>query len=69
MATTSETQDERRIVCRDEVIRVGAGFVANERSLVRGSLSALATHLGRWDPRDVDIEVGFRRAAIRHPSP
>jgi ribosome-associated translation inhibitor RaiA len=39
------------------VIHVGAGFAAKERPHVLEALSALASHLGRWDSRNVDVEV------------
>jgi ribosome-associated translation inhibitor RaiA len=39
------------------VIHVGAGFAAKERPHVVEALSTLASHLGRWDARDVDVEV------------
>ena len=56
----SKSDDEQRIMFRDNVIRVGAGFVAKERPLVLDSLAALAPHLGRWDPHDVDIDVSLQ---------
>lgn len=39
------------------MIHVGAGFVAKERPHVVEALSTLTSHLGRWDSRDVDVEV------------
>jgi hypothetical protein len=42
------------------VIHVGAGFVAKERPHVVETLSTLAPHLGRWDPRDVEIDVSLQ---------
>ena len=48
---------KQRNVFRENVIHVGAGFVAKERPHVVEALSTLGPHLGRWDPRDVDIEV------------
>ncbi len=56
----SKSDDEQRIIFRENVIRVGAGFVAKERPLVVDSLSTLGPHLGRWDPRDVDIDVSLQ---------
>ncbi|MGV0606996.1 hypothetical protein [Mycolicibacterium sp. XJ1904] len=56
----NKSQDERQIEFRDDVIRVGAGFAAKERPLVLESLSALAPHLGRWDPHEVDIDVSLQ---------
>lgn len=53
----SNSDDERRNIFRTSVIHVGAGFVAKERLHVQEALSTLASHLGRWDPSDVDIDV------------
>jgi ribosome-associated translation inhibitor RaiA len=56
-ATMSKSDDRQRITFRENVIHVGVGFAAKERPHVREALSTLASHLGRWDPRDVDVEV------------
>ena len=53
----SKSDDKQRNVFRENVIHVGAGFVAKERPHVVEALSTLGPHLGRWDTRDVDIEV------------
>lgn len=45
---------------RDNAIRVGTGFVAKERAFVLESLSALGPHVGKWDPRDVEIDVSLQ---------
>ena len=58
--TMSKSDDEQRIIFRENAIRVGAGFVAKERPHVLDSLSTLGPHLGRWDPRDVDIDVSLQ---------
>ncbi|GAC1652237.1 MAG: hypothetical protein NVS4B6_28610 [Mycobacterium sp.] len=58
--TMSKSDDKQRILNFKNVIRVGAGFVARERALVLDSLSVLEPHLGRWDPRDVDIDVSLQ---------
>lgn len=47
----------KRNTFRENVIHVGAGFVAKERPHVTHTLSTLEAHLGRWDSNDVDIEV------------
>ncbi len=52
-----KSDSKRRNVFRENVIHVGAGFVAKERPHVVQTLSTLEAHLGRWDPNDVDIEV------------
>jgi ribosome-associated translation inhibitor RaiA len=57
MRTMSKSDDRQRITFRENVIHVGVGFAAKERPHVREALSTLASHLGRWDPRDVDVEV------------
>ena len=53
----SNSSHERRNIFRENVIHVGAGFAAKERGYVVDALSTLAPHLGRWDPRNVDVEV------------
>lgn len=53
----SKSDGDQRITFRENVIHVGAGFAAKERPHVLEALSTLASHLGRWDSRDVDIEV------------
>ena len=53
----SKSDDKQRNIFRENVIHVGAGFVAKERPHVLEALSTLGPHLGRWDSRDVDIEV------------
>jgi hypothetical protein len=59
-ATMNKSQDNQRSAFRETAIRVGAGFVAKERPFVLDSLSMLAPYLGRWDPRDVDIDVSLQ---------
>jgi ribosome-associated translation inhibitor RaiA len=51
---------EQRNVLRENVIHVGAGFVAKERPHVVKALSTLEPHLGRWDPNDVNVEVSLQ---------
>jgi ribosome-associated translation inhibitor RaiA len=53
----SKSGDKQRIIFRENVIHVGAGFAAKERPHVLEALSTLASHLGRWDSRNVDVEV------------
>src|SRR4029078_11756956 len=48
---------DKQDVFRENVIHVGAGFVAKERPHVLEALSTLGPHLGRWDPSQVDIDV------------
>src|SRR5689334_9584654 len=56
----NKQQSKQRSDFRDTAIRVGAGFVAKERPFVLDSLSTLAPYLGKWDPRDVDIDVSLQ---------
>ena len=50
---------KRRNIFHENVIRIGAGFVAKEHSHVVETLSTLGPHLGKWDPRDVKIDVSL----------
>jgi ribosome-associated translation inhibitor RaiA len=56
----SKSDDKQRIMFHETAIHVGAGFVAKERPHVLEALSTLAQHLGRWDPRDVDVDVSLQ---------
>jgi len=56
----NKPDDEQRILIDENVIHVGAGFAAKERAHVVAALSTLAPHLGRWDSRDVDVEVSLQ---------
>jgi ribosome-associated translation inhibitor RaiA len=42
------------------VLHVGVGFVAKERPHVLEALSGLGSHLGRWDPHHVSLEVSLQ---------
>ena len=53
----SKSGNQQRNGHRENVIHVGAGFVAKERPHVLQALSTLAPHLGRWDPSQVDIDI------------
>jgi hypothetical protein len=44
---------------RENVIHVGAGFVAKESLHVVAALSTLGPHLGKWDARDVHVQVSL----------
>jgi ribosome-associated translation inhibitor RaiA len=52
-----KSDHSKRKIFRENVIHVGAGFLAKERPHVTQTLSTLEGQLGRWDPNDVDIEV------------
>ncbi|MDT5094887.1 MAG: hypothetical protein QOH60_4250 [Mycobacterium sp.] len=53
-------RSQQRNTFRKNVIHVGVGFVAKERPHVVNALSTLGPHLGKWDPRDVDVEVSLQ---------
>jgi hypothetical protein len=55
----SKSENEERNNLPENAIRVGAGFVAKERPHVVETLSTLGPHLGKWDPRDVKIDVSL----------
>ncbi len=45
----------------EHVLHVGMGFKEKERPHVLETLSTLGPHLlGRWDPRDIDVEVSLQ---------
>src|ERR1700730_13636822 len=52
--------NKRRNVFHENVIHVGAGFVAKERPYLAETLSTLGPHLGRWDSRDVNVDVSLQ---------
>ena len=53
-------ESRQRNPFRENAIHVGAGFMAKERPRVVETLSTLGPHLGKWDPRDVDLEVSLQ---------
>jgi hypothetical protein len=53
--------DGERDVFGENVLHIGTGFQEKERPHVVETLSTLGAHLlGRWDPRDVDVEVSLQ---------
>ena len=53
--------NEQRDAFGEQVLHVGAGFKEKERPHVLETLSTLGPHLlGRWDPRDIDVEVSLQ---------
>lgn len=56
-AAMSKSDDVSRDARLQNVIHVGSGFFAKEHRHVVHTLCSLEAHLGRWDPRDVAIEV------------
>ncbi len=56
-----KSDDEQRDDFGERVLHVGAGFKEKERSHVLETLATLGPHLlGRWDPRDIDVEVSLQ---------
>jgi ribosome-associated translation inhibitor RaiA len=54
-------ENEQRDAFGENVLHVGAGFKEKERPHVLETLSTLGPHLlGRWDPRDIDVEVSLQ---------
>jgi hypothetical protein len=53
-------ENQQRNAFRENAIHVGVGFVAKERPHLVEMLSTLGPHLGKWDPRDVDLEVSLQ---------
>jgi ribosome-associated translation inhibitor RaiA len=55
-----KSDDQQRDIFGENVLHIGAGFHERERPHVLETLSTLGPHLlGRWDPRDVDVEVSL----------
>ncbi len=50
----------QRNVFPENLIRVGAGFVAKERPHVVATLSTLRPHLAKWDSRNVNVVVSLQ---------
>jgi ribosome-associated translation inhibitor RaiA len=56
-----KSDSEQRDVFGESVLHVGTGFKEQERPHVLETLSTLGPHLlGRWDPRDIDVEVSLQ---------
>ena len=56
-----KSDSEQRNTFGESVLHVGAGFKERERPHVLETLSTLGPHLlGRWDPRDIDMEVSLQ---------
>ena len=53
-------EGQRKDPHRENVIHVGAGFVAKERQHVVDMLSTLGPHLAKWDSREVDLDVSLQ---------
>jgi ribosome-associated translation inhibitor RaiA len=56
-----KSDDQQRDTFGKNVLHVGVGFQEKERPHVLEALSTLGPHLlGRWDPRDIDVEVSLQ---------
>jgi hypothetical protein len=56
-----KSDDQQRDIFGGNVLHIGAGFKEKERPHVLETLSTLGPHLlGRWDPRDLDVEVSLQ---------
>jgi ribosome-associated translation inhibitor RaiA len=56
-----KSDDQQRDIFDENVLHLGAGFKEKERPHVLETLSTLGPHLlGRWDPRDVHVEVSLQ---------
>ena len=58
--TMTEDDDQAPNALRENEIHIGNGFLAKEHAHVIDMLSALRHHLGRWDPRNVVLEVSLQ---------
>jgi len=54
-----KSSHQHRDIFRENLIHVGAGFVAKERPHVVETLSTLAPYLAKWE-RDADVEVSLQ---------
>jgi hypothetical protein len=53
--------NKQRDAFDEHVLHVGAGFKEKERPHILETLASLGPHLlGRWDPRDIDVEVSLQ---------
>lgn len=60
MSTMKRSGDTAQNPLGEYVMHVGAGFTAKDRPHVLEELATLKSHLGRWDPRDVSLEVSLQ---------
>jgi ribosome-associated translation inhibitor RaiA len=56
----SASGNQRQDVIAEHTLHMGAGFKEQERSHVLETLSGLGARLGRWDPKDVGVEVSVQ---------
>lgn len=56
-----KSDNEQPDAFAQHVLHVGSGFKEQERPHVVETLSTLGPHLlGRWDPRDIDVEISLQ---------
>ena len=56
----NESELQRRDVFERYTLHVGVGFKEEERRHVLETLSTLGPHLGRWDLRDIIVDVSLQ---------
>jgi ribosome-associated translation inhibitor RaiA len=56
----NESELQRRDVFERYTLHVGVGFKEEERRHVVEALSTLGPHLGRWDLRDIVVDVSLQ---------
>lgn len=54
----SLTENPRDVL--DDVLRLGAGFVDDDRRWVLDALESLVPHLARWDSATLDVEISVK---------
>jgi ribosome-associated translation inhibitor RaiA len=60
MSTMNRSGDTTHNPLGDYVLHVGVGFTAKDRPHVLEELATLGSHLGRWDPQGVSLEVSLQ---------
>ncbi len=60
MSTIKRSVDTTHNPLGEYVLHVGAGFTAKDRPHVLQELATLGSHLGRWNPQDVSLEVSLQ---------
>jgi ribosome-associated translation inhibitor RaiA len=60
MSPTKRSVDTTHNPLGEYVLHVGAGFTAKDRPHVLQELATLGSHLGRWNPQDVSLEVSLQ---------
>ncbi len=60
MSTMKRSGDRTHNPLGEYVLHVGVGFTAKDRPHVLEELATLGSHLGRWNPQDVSLEVSLQ---------